>query len=176
MSLRPCNVVPSCRLRESRSPRKSESDSANAVGGHTPNRPQPFGLNACHAARDCAPAATPKTLRLRIAVQVSLQWDREHDQGRDCNGHTSGIAGSRGVRFSSSTEQDIDDWYSSDLLNGYGANPAVWDHAGFIGEFGLARDFSPGSSGNFAIFTAIRRASSLVSNFAADLRPGSSSK
>jgi len=81
-----------------------------------------------------------------------------------------------GVRFSSSTEQDIDDWYSSDLLNGYGANPAVWDHAGFIGEFGLARDFSPGSSGNFAIFTAIRRASSLVSNFAADLRPGSSSK
>jgi hypothetical protein len=32
------------------------------------------------------------------------------------------------------------------------------------------------SSGSLAIFTAIRRASSRVSNFAADLRPGSSSK
>ena len=32
------------------------------------------------------------------------------------------------------------------------------------------------SSGNFAMFAAIRRASSRVSNFAADLRPGSSSK
>jgi hypothetical protein len=32
------------------------------------------------------------------------------------------------------------------------------------------------SSGNFAILTAIRRASSLLSNLAADLRPGSSSK
>ena len=31
-------------------------------------------------------------------------------------------------------------------------------------------------SGSLAIFTAIRRASSLLSNFAADLRPGSSSK
>jgi hypothetical protein len=34
----------------------------------------------------------------------------------------------------------------------------------------------PNSSGNFAIFAAIRRASSFLSNFAADLRPGSSSK
>jgi hypothetical protein len=31
------------------------------------------------------------------------------------------------------------------------------------------------SSGSLAIFAAIRRASSFVSNFAADLRPGSSS-
>jgi hypothetical protein len=32
------------------------------------------------------------------------------------------------------------------------------------------------SSGSFAIFTAIRRASSLVSNLAADRRPGSSER
>jgi hypothetical protein len=32
------------------------------------------------------------------------------------------------------------------------------------------------SSGNLAMLTAMRRASSLVSSFAADLRPGSSSK
>ena len=34
----------------------------------------------------------------------------------------------------------------------------------------------PNSSGSFAMFTAIRRASSFVSSLAADRRPGSSSK
>jgi len=36
--------------------------------------------------------------------------------------------------------------------------------------------FCRNSSGSLAMFAAIRRASSLVSNFAAERRPGSSSK
>ena len=40
----------------------------------------------------------------------------------------------------------------------------------------LGRDLFLTSLGNFAIFAAIRRASSLLSNLAADRRPGSSSK
>jgi hypothetical protein len=59
-----------------------------------------------------------------------LQWknrNRAHQNG-------SGIAGSRGVRFSSRTEPDVDDWFGSKMWNGDGpkASPAVWDHAGFI--------------------------------------------
>jgi hypothetical protein len=42
--------------------------------------------------------------------------------------------------------------------NGVWASPAVWDHAGFIGRFGMARDISPGNFRSFATFAAIRRA------------------
>src|SRR6516165_2809867 len=80
-------------------------------------------------------ASALKTLRVRLAIRISLQWDRDRDQGRNCNGHTSGIAGSRGVRFSSSTEQGIGDWRGSKTSNGDGlkASIAVWGHDGFIG-------------------------------------------
>ena len=46
-------------------------------------------------------------------------------------------ADERGVRFSSPTEPDVDDWFGSKMWNGDGpkASPAVWDHAGFIGGF-----------------------------------------
>jgi hypothetical protein len=50
-------------------------------------------------------------------------------------------ADERGVRFSSPTEPDVDDWFGSKMWNGDGpkASPAVWDHAGFIGGRGLPK-------------------------------------
>ena len=47
----------------------------------------------------------------------------------------TGIAGSRGVRFSSPTEPDVEDWFGSKMWNGDGpkTSPAVWDRDGFIG-------------------------------------------
>src|SRR5262249_1498762 len=53
----------------------------------------------------------------------------------------TGIAGSRGVRFSSPTEPDVEDWFGSKMWNGDGpkASTAVWDHDGFIGGRGLRK-------------------------------------
>jgi hypothetical protein len=48
--------------------------------------------------------------------------------------------------------------------------------AGFDQNQCERRNGGPSSSGNFAMFAAILRASSLLSHFAADHRPGSSSK
>ena len=50
-----------------------------------------------------------------------------------------------------------------------------WHRSPFLSALSDFHGFCK-SSGSFAMFTANRRASSLVSNLAADLRPGSSSK
>jgi hypothetical protein len=68
-----------------------------------------------------------------LRVVNLLQWNQNCNQRADRHG--SGIAGSRGVRFSSPTEPDIDDCCGSKTSKGDGpkAPPAVWDHGGFIG-------------------------------------------